>query len=164
MILNRRLIAATAILCAMALHSGASANNGTETYETSFSFTDFYAACLGEMVSGNVSIDGLYHAFDTPSGKFHIIDHWKYTVELTGMTTERKWFGRGVTPAQQNIGPGETFHYQDNWQVRPIFGDGPKIKVHMLFKVTVNANGELVVLNDDSDGVPPEDFYQCFGK
>ena len=161
--LDRRSIAA-AILFGMALHSGASANNGTDTYETSLSFSDFYVACLGEMVSADVSIDGLYHEFDTPSGKHHLIDHWKYTVELTGLTTGRKWFGRGGSPLVSNVGPGETLFFQDNWQVRPIFGDGPKIKVHVRFKVTVNANGELVVLNDDADGVPPEDLYQCFGK
>lgn len=163
MILNRRLIAA-AILCGMALHSGASANNGTDTYETSLNFPGFYVACLGEMVSGDVNIDGLYHEFDTPSGNHHLIDHWKYTVELTGLTTGRKWFGRGVSPFVANIGPGETSFFQDIWQVRPIFGDGPKIKVHIGFKVTVNANGELVVLKDDGGSVPQEDWYQCFGK
>jgi hypothetical protein len=163
-ILNRRSIAAAAIVCAMALHSGASANNGIDTYETGFSFSGFYSACLGEMVSGDVSIVGLYHEFDTPSGKYHLIDHWRYTIELTGMTTGYKWFGGGFTPWVSNVGPGESFQFQDNWMVRPIYGDGPKVRVHIRVKVTVNANGELVVLHDDTDGLLPEDFYQCIGK
>jgi hypothetical protein len=153
-----------AMLCALALNSGVSANNGTDKYETSLSFPGFYVACLGEMVSGDVLIDGLYHEFDTPSGNYHLIDHWKYTVELTGLTSGRKWFGRGVSPYVANIGPSEAFQFQDNWMVRPVFGDGPKIRVHIRFKITVNANGELVVLIDDTDGVPQEDWYQCFGK
>jgi hypothetical protein len=164
MTLNRRLIAGAAILCAMALHSGASANNGTATYETGFSFNDFYVACLGEMLSGEVSIDGRYHEFDTPSGKYHLIDKWKYTFVLTGLTSGYKWFGSGVSPFVQNIGPGEAFQFQDNWLAKPVVGDGPKIRVHIRFKVTVNANGELVVVIDDAAEVPQEDWYRCLGK
>lgn len=164
MILKRRLIAVAAMLSALVLHSGASASNGIDTYETSVSYPDFYVACLGEMVRGEISLVGLYHEFDTPSGKYHLVDHWRYSVELTGLTTGNKWFGRGFSPWVLNIGPGQAFQAQDNWRVRPVSGDGPNIRVHLRIKMTVNANGELVVSNDDFASAPQEDWYQCFGK
>ncbi|MDH4055629.1 MAG: hypothetical protein OEV58_09655 [Gammaproteobacteria bacterium] len=164
MILRRKLIAASAILFAMTLHSGASANNGIDKYEWKNSFSDFYVACLGEMVSGDLSIVGKYHEFDTPSGKYHLVDNWQWTWVLTGQTTGRVWFARGASPWVLNVGPGETFQYGESFVAQPISGDGPKLRFHYNFKVTVNANGELVVLNNGLDGVPPEDFYECFGK
>ena len=164
MILRRKLIVASAILFAIALHSGVSANNGIDKYEQEINFSDFYVACLGEMISGNASIAGKYHEFDTPSGKHHLVDNWQYTWVLTGQTTGRVWFARGASPYVLNVGPGETFQFGENFVAKLISGHGPKLRFHYRFKVTVNANGELVVLTDDLDGVPDEDLYECFGK
>ena len=161
MIIRRFLLLAAA--CALVLSvSPASSKNGIEKYESEVNFTDFYVACLGEMLSGDVSIVGKYHEFETPSGKYHLVDNWQYTWELTGQTTGRVWFARGASPFVINAGPGETFQYGESFVAKPVSGDGPKLRFHYRFKVTVNANGELVVFNDGLDGVPPENFYECF--
>ena len=164
MIIYRRFLLLAAA-CALVLSiSPASSKNGIDKYEWEINFTDFYVACLGEMLSGDVSIVGKYHEFETPSGKYHLVDNWQYTWVLTGQTTGRVWFARGASPFVLNVGPGETFQYGESFVARPVSGDGPKLRFHYRFKVTVNANGELVVLNDGLDGVPSEDWYECFGK
>jgi hypothetical protein len=163
MTINRTVVG-TIILSAIALASGASAKNGVETYKLDLGFSDFYVACLAEMISGEIEVSGRYHEFDTPSGKYHLVDHWNYLVTLTGQTSGRVWFARGVSPFVLNIGPGETFQYGEAFVARPVSGDGPKLRLNYRFKATVNANGELVVLNDGTDGVPPEDIYECLGK
>ena len=160
----RRILIATTILFAIALHSGASANNGVGKFEWDQSFSDFYVACLGEMISGDLSIVGKYHEFATPSGKYHLVDNWQYTWVLTGQATGRVWLARGASPWVVNAGPGQTSQYGESFVARPIGGDGPKLRFHYRFKATVNANDELVVLRDDLDGVLPEEFYECFGK
>jgi hypothetical protein len=164
MIIFRRflLLAAT---CALVLSvSPASSSNGVEKYEWGYNWSDFYVACLGEMLSGEVSLVGKYHEFETPSGKYHLIDNWQYTFVLTGQTTGRVWFARGATPYVINVGPGETFQYGESFVAQPISRSGPKLRFHYRFKVTVNADGELVVLIDGLDGVPPENWYECIGK
>ena len=164
MVHYRKLIAAAAILSAIALHSGASANNGIGKYEWNKGFSNRYVACLGETISAELDIVTKYHAFETPSGKYHVVDNWQYTWVITGQTTKRMWFARGASPFVLNIGPGQTMQYGENFVAKPISGDGPKLRFHYRFKVTVNASGDLVVLNDDLDGVLEEDLYECFGK
>ena len=119
---------------------------------------------LGRDVRRDISIIGKYHEFDTPSGKHHLVDNWQFTWVISGQTTGRIWFARGASPYVLNIGPGQTVQYGESFVGKPISGDGPKLRFHYRFKVTVNANGELVVLNDGLDGVLPQDRYKCFGK
>ena len=158
-------IAIAAIMSAMSVHpAAASAGSGIERIEFNKSFSNYYVNCLGETISGELSIVAKYHEFDTPSGKYHLVDNWQYTWLLTGEITGRAWFARGASPFVFNAGPGTTNQYGESFVAQPIAGDGPKLRFHYGFKVTVNANGELVVLNDGLDGVPYGDFYECFGK
>jgi len=161
---DNKFLAIAVALSATLLVSSAAAKNGVEKYEFDIHVPAFYIACLGEHVEINVSVTGKYHEFDTSSGKYHLIDNWQYTWEFSGLLTERTWIGRGATPLVVNIGPGEASQWGESMVARPLTGDGPKFRYFYRFKATVNANGELVVLIDDLDGVDPGDYYQCIGK
>lgn len=168
MIHSRKLVALAAGVSATLFISAAAASNGIQKYEWKKSIPELYVACLGESVAIDINIIGSYHEFETASGKYHLVDHWRYTWEFRSLlTSERTWFAHGATPFSQNIGPGETVQFGENFVARPVTGNGPKFKLHYRFKVTQNANGELVVLIDDVDllnGGNHLDFIQCIGK
>jgi hypothetical protein len=166
MIHSRKLVALAASVSATLFISAAAANNGIQKYEMN-AHNQNYVACLGEDVAFDINITGSYHEFETPSGKYHLVDHWQYTWEFTGVLTGRTWFAQGASPVTWNVGPGETYQMGENLVARPVTGDGPKLRLHYRFKTTVNANGELVVLIDDVDllnGGNHLDFIQCIGK
>ena len=163
MIPSRKLVALAASVSVTLFTSAAAANNGIQKYPLNIQ-GQHYVECLGEDVAFDINVIGSYHEFETKSGKYHLVDHWQYTWELTGDQTERTWFAHGASPFSLNVGPGETFQWGENFVARPVTGDGPKLRLHFRFKVTVNANGELVVLIDDVDGGEHLDFIQCIGK
>ncbi len=151
-------------MSAISLYSGASANNGATKYEFEGNSPDIYVTCLGEHISAHLMFTVVDHRFVTPSGKHHIMEHWQYIWEITGVLSGRTWFARGASTGTINVGPGETAQWGENFVAIPITGDGPKIRFHYRFKATVNANGELVVPIRDLAGIPPEDWYECIGK
>jgi len=163
MIHNRKLVALAAGVSATLFISAAAANNGIQKYELNIQ-NQHYVDCLGEDVAFDINVIGSYHEFVTASGKYHLVDHWQYTWEFTGLFSGRTWFAHGASPYSLNVGPGETFQWGENVVARPVTGDGPKFRLHFRFKSTVNANGELVVLIDDVDGGDHLDFIQCMGK
>jgi hypothetical protein len=167
MIHSRKLVALAAGVSATLFFSAAAANNGIQKYEWKKSIPELYVACLNDIVAIDINIVGSYHEFDTASGKHHLVDQWQYTWEFRSLSSDRTWFAHGATPFSQNIGPGQTLQFGENFVARPITGDGPKFKLHYRVKVTQNANGELVVLMDDVDflnGGNHLDFIQCIGK
>jgi len=144
--------------------SSASASNGIQHYEDGDVIPAFYIACLGETVKYEYRIYGSFHIFETPSGNFHLLDNWKFTVMMTGNDSGRTWYGGGPSPYQQNIGPGETLQYTANYKAKPLTGDGPTLKFRETFKLTVNAEGELVVEMYNLDGVDLSEVWQCNDK
>jgi hypothetical protein len=166
MIHRRKLVALAAGVSTTLFISAAAANNGIQKYELNFQ-NSTYVDCLGEYVTFDVNVSASYHEFVTASGKYHLVDHWQYTWEFTGESTGHTWFAQGASPFAQNIGPGQTLQFGENFVARPVTGDGPKFRLHYRVKVTQNANGELVVLMDDVDflnGGNHLDFIQCIGK
>lgn len=163
MIHNRKLVALAAGVSATLFISAAQANNGIQKYEWNI-YNEHYVACLGEHVAFDINVIGSYHEFVTNSGMYHLVDHWQYTWEFTGLLSGRTWFAHGSSPLAVNVGPGETDQWGENFVAIPVTGDGPKFKLHYRFKATVNANGELVVLIDDTDGGPHLDTIRCIGK
>jgi len=167
MIHSRKLVALAAGVSATLFISAAVANNGIQKYEWKKTIPGLYVACLNEIVAIDINIIESYHEFDTASGKHHLVDHWQYTWEFRSLSSDRTWFARGSSPFAQNIGPGETVQFGENIVAIPVTGDGPKLRLHYRFKMTVNANGELVALIDDVDllnGGDHLDFIQCIGK
>ena len=159
-----RIFFALMSLCGAIWASSAYANNGIQRFEQDITVPAFYVACLGETIKFEINLSISFHAFETPSGKFHLLDHWKLTYLFTGNDSGRTWYGRGVSPFQQNVGPGETVQFTTNVHANPLTGDGPKFRFHENLKVTVNANGELVVDMYDLDGVDLSEAWQCIGK
>jgi len=139
-------------------------NNGVQnyTYDDVVGPPGIYVDCLGENITLVVHVTGSYHEFETPSGTYHLLDNWKIRWEVTGLITGRTWVGKGVSPFQWNAGPGETNQWVSRITVKPLTGDGPVFKFENKFKITVNANGELVV--DRPFYEDPENVYRCVGK
>ena len=142
--------------------TSASANNGIQFYEYEFDDGTYYVECLGEEVNVYQSVIGSFHEFETPAGTYHLLDSWRSTVMWTGMVTGRTWVGRNANPYQQNIGPGETFQFIFKGVQNPLTGDGPSFFYGTEVKVTVTANGDMVV-----ERVPEEPFgarIRCLGN
>lgn len=153
--------AAATLLCSLQATAGPpeeKSSNGIQFYEFDF-FETVYIECLGEYVDVEEHISAASHAFTTPSGNFHVVDNWKFSAMWTGVSTGRIWIGQLTSPYQGNVGPG----YVEQWSVKgvqkPITEGAPKFFYAGSFKTTVNANGELVVLNDASSG-----SVRCLGN
>ena len=138
-------------------------NNGVQnyTFDMGPGPSGFYIDCLGENVSWVWHITGTGHDFVTPSGTYHLLDNWNAWGEFTGLTTDRTWVGKLKSPFQWNAGPGQTNQWVSKAIMKPLTGDGPMFVFENQFKITVNANGELVVDRPD-DGL--EDTFRCLGK
>ena len=149
---------ATAV--AMLFITSASANNGIQRYDFEFDEGPAWIECLGEFVNLHHEVSVATHDFVTPSGIFHLIDNWHDTVTAIGLSTSYVWVGHNVSPFQMNIGPSEVNQYVFKGVAEPVIGDGPKLFINTLFKVTVNANGVLVV---DRPVEPFSDRIRCLG-
>ena len=162
---KRALMAVASVMLAMTLYSGAYANNGVEKEEFTFTWSDYYVACLDELVTSHVMVTLKSREFDTPSGIYHKVENWQYTWVITGQSSGNVWIGHGAAPYTELwYGPGGTLQFGENFVAIPVSGDGPKIREHYRFKATRNANGVRVVLIRDNLGVPPEDWWECFGE
>ena len=138
------------------------ANNGVQRYEFDGTNPGFYVPCLGENISYTFHITGTYREFVTRSGTYHLLDNWKISHEITGVLTGRTWIGKGVSPFSANVGPAQAAQWVARITAKPLTGDGPMFKFENEFKVTVNANGDLVVDRPNDPGFG--ESYRCIGK
>jgi len=161
MIARRFVVSLVLIVSSISPFSSAVANNGITKYEDVITFED-YSTCLGENISGLASVTGIVHNFDTPSGTFHYTEDWYFTIVITGGSSANTWLARGASPYVENAGQGSAnLQFTENWVAIPLSGDGPKLRVNYIFKLTVDANGKLVVFIDQSEGVDP---IVCIGQ
>ena len=146
---NKLLVILTAVSATLFLPS-AIANNGIQFSDDTIEGS-VYVDCLGAMLDFELQLRVAYHEFETPSGTYHLVGNWHYTSLWTNPLTGDTWVGRGNSPSQEstNIGPGETFQFTTNEMVKPLAGDGPKWKYQLSLKITVNANGDLVVYREN---------------
>lgn len=133
--------------------SGAFAKDpvGNEVLPFEFDNPPWYNHCVGEVVTRHVVGETRYHEFETPSGTFHIIDQWKFKVYQTGTISGRVWVGYAVSPFQMNarVEKGEVQQWVSNIKFIPLDERSPAFFYEDDFKITVNANGELVVLHEE---------------
>ena len=163
---NMKKIAAACAMCIAILATASTAwsGNGVQRYE----FDDAldppgsYVACLGENITFTVHVTGTYSEFVTDSGTYHLLDNWKMSHQFTGVLTGRTWIGKGVSPFSANVGPGQAAQWVSRITAKPLTGDGPMFKFKNEYKITVNANGELVVERQPNPN--PEEAYSCLGK
>jgi hypothetical protein len=136
----------------------ADAANGIQFDEMNFAGSA-YVDCLGEFVDFEEHVDIAYHEFVTPSGNYHLVDTWKFTIMATGQATGRTWAGVLSSPGEVNAGPGEVAQFSIQGVLRSITKHAPSFFWGLTFKTTVNANGELVVERGSFDT-----FVRCNGK
>jgi hypothetical protein len=158
----------TLVVAVVATLVGASAwgNNGVQffNWDDEVAAPGVYIECLGEHVTWIWHITTSYRDFETPSGTYHLLDNWTYTGMYTGLVTGRTWVNKGVSPFQWNAGPGETNQWVSKSVAKPLTGDGPMFVFKTKFKITVTANGDLVV---ERPGISFEELgnaFRCLGK
>jgi hypothetical protein len=122
----------------------------------------FYMPCLGEEVINYVFGEARYHIFQTSSGTQHFIDMWLVKSFLVGQDTGTVWLGYANSPLEFNakLEQGAVRQWVVHWRFVPDGGHGTEVVGQNTWKYTVNANGELVMLNDET---PSEDVWNCVG-
>jgi hypothetical protein len=118
-----------------------------------------YVDCLGENIDFKEHIDIAFHEFVTPSGNYHLVDNWTFTITATGAATGRTWAGVLKSPGQVNAGPGEVAQFSIRGVLRSLDKHEPGFFWGLTFKTTMNANGELVVERGSFDT-----FVRCNGE
>jgi hypothetical protein len=133
--------------------SGAFAKDpvGTQVLEFEFDNPPVYNDCVGEVVTRHVIVETRYHEFGTPAGTFHILDKWQFKTYQVGTVTGRVWVAQGVSPFQLNtkLVQGEVQQWVSIAKAIPLDEQAPAYFYKDDFKITVNANGELVVLHEE---------------
>ena len=144
--------------------SGAYAKDpvGNEVLPFEFDNPPVYIECVGEIVNGHVVGEARYHEFETPSGTFHIVDQWRFRVYQTGTISGRVWVGYAVSPFQMNtkLEKGQVQQWVTNIRFVPVGELAPAYFYNNSFKITVNANGDVVVFHDE---IPASEGYRCVG-
>lgn len=137
----------------------ADASNGIQFSESDVSGS-MYVDCLGEFIDFEEHIRIAYHEFVTPSGNYHLIDSWTFTLTATGASTGREWAGVLPWPGRINAGHAEVVQFNVQGVIRAITKHTPSFFWGQTYKTTVNANGELVVERGSFD----EFNIRCNGK
>ena len=157
--MQRSMMALSALAVIFAGGAMAAEPRGVQTYEFSGS-NDAYFPCAGEIVRVDYIVQGRGHAFETKNGTVHFVDNWVIHHTLTGLSTGREWIGEGVSPYQGSVkvDQGGVTQWVSRIRYTPVVKGDPKFMYENRFKVTVNANGDLVVERLD---VPFEDGFRC---
>ena len=137
----------------------ADASNGIQFSEFDVSGS-IYIDCLDEIIDYEEHIRIAYHEFVTPSGNYHLIDSWTFTLTATGASTGREWAGVLPWPGRINAGHAEVVQFNVQGVIRAITKHTPSFFWGQTYKTTVNANGELVVERGSFD----EFNIRCNGK
>lgn len=107
------------------------------------------AGGAGEVVVLSGTLHLLFHVTENANG-FHVKTHAQpQQLSGTGQVTGDTYQGTGVTQDQQNVAAGETITFVNNFR---IIGQGPgnNFLVHQNVHVTVNANGEITTVVDNT--------------
>jgi len=159
--LHKQLAILTAAMFATLIGPLVFAKTPFQTVEFSFSDEGIYIGCLGESVDVHTSVTVRYREFETPSGNYHYVDDWRFDSEWVGVLTGWTWLSKGHSTGVINDGSAYVEQWTGHEMAFPVTGDGPKFRYNQLFKLTVNAKGELKVLK-----LPPEDIndlIRCLG-
>jgi hypothetical protein len=151
--MKKLIVSLFAVAALTLVASGAFAKGpiGTQVLEFEFDNGPMYIDCVGEVVTRYVTVETRYHEFETPSGTFHLMDNWHFTVYHVGTITGRVWVGEGVSPYHLNtrLEKGQVEQWVSTVNFIALGERAPAYSYKDAFKVTVNANGELVVLHEE---------------
>ena len=158
---------ATTLVAGLAV---AKSPRGITQEEWSFDWPDegFYFSCLNDTLYGTVYVTTRSHAFETPSGVVHLVEGFFGTGHIYSLTTGRTWTQRFAIPgtASMKVGQGQTVQWEDNENYIPDQPGGQHFFIRATYKLTVNANGNLVVERAVPEGalVFPDDYSRCAGS
>ena len=143
-------------------------SRGIQHEEWSFDWPEegLYFSCLNDTLNGTIDVIIRSHSFETPSGVSHIVEGFFAVGQVFSKTTGRTWTARGSIPGSFKLGKGETALRVDIENYIPDSPGGQHFFIRMTYKLTVNANGELVVERSvPADAlVFPDDYSRCVGK
>ena len=103
----------------------------------------------GEVIVVSGFLHYLFNVTIDARGGFHVKQHNQpQGLSGVGLTTCDKYQGTGVTQYSENLSPGVTYSYVNNFRM---IGQGPgnNYLVHENYHVTINANGELTTTHDN---------------
>lgn len=133
--------------------SSAGEPRGIQVYTFENVPPDLYIDCLGETIQRTVSGEARFHMFETASGVVHVIDNWVFTVYAVGAITGRIWVGHAKSPYQYNykLEKGGVDQFVSRILFKPLDEASPMWMWENQFKITVNANGDLVAYHAVDD-------------
>jgi len=154
---------ATAVLTLVAGGAFAKGPIGTQVLEFDFDNGSMYIDCVGEVVTRHVFVETRIQEFETPSGTYHFMDNWHTTAYHVGTISGRVWVGDLVSPYHLNarLVKGMVEQWVTNSNFVEVGEHAPAYSYTAAFKVTVNANGEVVVLHEDEDPLGAD--FKCLG-
>ena len=149
---TKALLAITALTVVAGI-SSAGEPRGIEVYPFEYVPAPIYIDCLGEIVQRTVSGETRFHTFETAKGVVHVIDNWMFTVYAVGAVTGRIWVGHAKSPYQSNVRLETTGVEQFISRIRfkPLDEGSPMWMWENQFKITVNANGDVVAFHPSDD-------------
>lgn len=159
--MRRKLIVAVAValwsLCVGAI-AAAGDPPAMQVHEFEFSLDNVYVPCLGEMFSAHEQVTVRSHQFRTVTGIYHLVNHMQ--LELTLQGPSGTYFGIGLVPLVRNgkVGQASVEQTVVRAALKPVDHDGTVLLAQTAFKLTVDANGRLVLLRDT---VGTEDWVHC---
>lgn len=129
-----------------------------------FTFGDVNT-CVGEELHGLGEVPYQWHEVLTNNGQysyffqFRPVTPWGPQYSLTGVTTGRVWWYKKGLPFNESfhLGRGEVYR----WKAHETYEseDGERLFFERVWHLTVNANGQLVVLRVEGDG--PDAGLRC---
>jgi hypothetical protein len=142
--------------------------NGAQHIEGSFDWPaeGFYFSCLNDYLTGTVFYTIVSHTVETPSGNVHMITNFFGTGHIYSLTTGETWTQKFSFPEIFKVLPRENTMIQGREKFIPDDPHGTRFFIEQWYKVTVNANDELVVYRDSTPiGTDfPSDVSRCAGK
>ena len=152
MALEKVLFAITAMTLAAGI-SSAGEPRGIQVYTWETDLPELYIDCLGESIRRTSSGEGRFHMFETAMGSVHVIDNWMFTVYAVGTITGRIWVGHAKSPYQSN---GKLYErgveqFIARIAFKPLDEGSPMWMWENQFKITINANGDVVAYHAEDD-------------
>lgn len=126
---------------------------GVQRIEVTYVLDPIYVPCLGAEVWGIESAVLWRQNFSAPVSEVqHVAVHVQGQMELQD-ASGNTWIGHEDVSWVGNMSKGASNRYVDNIVFKPVFGDGPMWVLHTTGKLTMNANGEVIIDRYASDNL-----------
>jgi hypothetical protein len=115
--------------------------------------TEDYNNCTDEMQSWDVVIRQVEIARETPSGRGVYVNVWVWDGTVEGQKSGYLWESKGTAPYVERYAldgsPAGGLFILENSVLHPVTPGAPKIRLDVEFRMAYNANGDLVVYQDN---------------